>query len=119
MTSQGNGDDDMKAFGEKMDYFGEIRDENGFRSIWSIYEVKDINDRHPYGDITQMEYGYAEPDEIVVPVRGPTWLDLYRAAEKAILRTYREEYFDACAVLIEGFTVNLRKSKRLTLETGT
>ncbi len=93
----------------------EIRRQNGFRSIWLIYEVKDMNYRHPYGDITQMEYGYADFDEVVVPVRGPTCLDLYRAAEKVLLRTCGQEFLDACPDHIEGFSVNPVISKRLTL----
>jgi hypothetical protein len=119
MSSEGDDDYDDAEFDRKMDYFSEIADENGFRSHWSIYKVKDMHDRHPFGNITQLEYGYASFDEVVVPVRGSTWLDLYRAADKAILRTYPEEYLDAGAILIESFIVNPAKSKRLTLHTGT
>jgi hypothetical protein len=51
MSSQGDDDYDDAEFERKQDYFLEIKGENGFSSHWVIYEVKDMHDRHPFGDI--------------------------------------------------------------------
>lgn len=104
---------DNSAFDAKMDYYGEFKSENGLRSIWSMYElpVHGFLEKHPYPSDSFVCYTDHWGDgRKHYPVMGPTWGDVYRAADLAI-----RESGDDHHIFIEAFRV---KGNELHLSTG-
>ena len=98
---------DEAAFDDKMDYFRRFQDEHDFEAIWSLYElpVHCFVQPHPYPSDAFVVYGKGH-----VPVLGPTWGDVYRAADCAIRNSG-----DFHHIFIEGFEV---KGNELHMYTG-
>lgn len=98
---------DESSFDDKMDYFRAYQDENDFGSIWSMYElpVHGFLQNHPYPSDSFIVYSKGH-----VPVLGPTWGDVYRAADCAIRNSGD---FHHC--FIEGFEV---RGNELHMSTG-
>lgn len=83
--------------------FYEIKEANGFVSMWSIYDgVNDPSEPSPY-EARTMAYNnnWGEPVEVPLPQGKLTWLDLWRAADKCI-----KDSGDTHHVFIEGFRKN-------------
>lgn len=99
---------DEIAFDDKMDYFRAYQIEHGFASIWSMYElpVHGFLQNHPYPSDAFVYYGRGH-----VPVIGPTWGDVYRAADLAIRNSG-----DMHHCFIEGFRV--KNGNELHMYTG-
>jgi hypothetical protein len=101
---------DNGAFDRKMDYYRAFQQENGLKSIWSIFELEEhgfLLD-HPWqGAKVLVYYG------TTVPIEGPTWADLYRAADLAI-----EQSGDDHHMFIEGFGRYATDNSMLELTTG-
>jgi hypothetical protein len=98
---------DEASFDLKMDYFRDYQDQHEFRSIWSLFEL-DVGCfalPHPYLSDSFVVYGKGH-----VPVLGPTWGDVYRAADSAIRNSG-----DTHHCFIEGFEV---KGNQLHMYTG-
>ena len=98
---------DESSFDDKMDYFRAYQNEHEFGSIWSMYElpVGCFTEPHPYPSDVFVIYGKGH-----VPVFGPTWGDVYRAADCAIRNSGD---FPHC--FIEGFEA---KGNQLHMITG-
>ena len=98
---------DESSFDDKMDYFRAYQNEHEFGSIWSMYElpVGCFTEPHPYPSDVFVIYGKGH-----VPVFGPTWGDVYRAADCAIRNSGD---FHHC--FIEGFEA---KGNQLHMITG-
>lgn len=98
---------DEASFDDKMDYYREYQNENEFGSIWSMFElpVGCFAEPHPYPADVFVVYGRGH-----VPVLGPTWGDVYRAADCAIRMSGD---FHHC--FIEGFEA---KGNQLLMSTG-
>jgi hypothetical protein len=98
---------DESAFDDKMDYFGQFQSENDFAAIWSMFElpVGCFDQQHPYPSDSFVVYGKGH-----VPVMGPTWGDVYRAADCAIRNSG-----DFHHIFVEGFRV---KGNELHMYTG-
>ncbi len=72
-------------FNTKNDHYEAIKSQLDLRSIWSIYEVEDLNQPHPFGDALQIIYEDHWGDgPVVADITGPRWVDLYAAADAAI-----------------------------------
>ena len=102
---------DEDAFDRKMDYYRKYQENCGFGSIWSIYEVSDDSgffDLHPWQGASILVY-----HNITVKIMGPTWGDLYRAADQAI-----EESGDDHHIFIEGFCKYATDNSMLEMTTG-
>jgi len=92
---------DDAIFDRKMAHYGEFQQANGLTAIWSMYEVEDLDDAHPYGANAEIVYSEHWGDtHKSYPVQGDTWADVYRAADQAI-----RESGDAHHVFVEGFRV--------------
>jgi hypothetical protein len=96
-------DEQDAAMDNQMDYFGEVQKENGFHSIWSIYNQGIyFNQKHnlPVGALFTC-YDVPEPDNRF-KVEGNTWLDVWKTVDK-----YLEYYSDYVGdhIFIERFTV--------------
>ena len=101
---------DGSAFERKMDYYNEFKRENGLKAIWSVYELEEHGFlfNHPWEGASVLVYG-----RNTVKIQGPTWADLYRAADQAI-----EESGDDHHVFIEGFCKYATDNSMLELTTG-
>lgn len=69
-------------FNNRNNYFSSIQNKNNFISTWSIYEVSDLNEKFPF-EAVLVKYN-SDDGPVEVNVEGNTWLDLWRAADKAI-----------------------------------
>jgi hypothetical protein len=98
---------DEVSFDDKMDYYRAYQDDNDFAAIWSMYElpVGCFTEPHPYPSDVFVIYGKGH-----VPVFGPTWGDVYRAADCAIRMSG-----DLHHCFIEGFEA---RGNQLLMSTG-
>lgn len=104
---------DNEAYERQSKHYDEISEKHGFKSIWSVHEVTDLN--APFaGAATHVAYENHWGDEVApVPINGNTWVDLWRAAETAI-----KQSGDTHHVFIEGFTPSHTQEGVLVLSTG-
>ena len=107
---------DDADFDSKMDYYNRFKEANGLRTIWSIYElpVHGFLGDHPYVGAAEICYRDHWGDEPVYEtIQGPTWADLYRAADRCVQRSG-----DGHHVFIEAFTPVADQPHQLRLSTG-
>lgn len=72
-------------FERKNQHFSSVKQDLGLRTIWSMYEVSDLNERHPFEGIATVTYkDHWGTEPIVKPVNGLTYAALYVAADAAI-----------------------------------
>jgi len=103
---------DDEIFDRKMDHYSQFQRENGLTAVWSMYEVEDLADAHPYGADAEIVYSehWGDSERKSYPVQGSTWADVYRAADQAI-----RESGDLHHVFVEGFRV---VDNQLSMYTG-
>ena len=105
---------DSEAFDRLHDYYSEFKKDNGLGSIWSIYELPVhgfiLNHIYPSDAFVVYRDHWGDNEDMHYPVLGPTWGDVYRAADLAIRNSGDEHH-----VFIEGFRV---KGNELILQTG-
>jgi hypothetical protein len=107
---------DRTQFDSKMDYYSEFQKDNGLRSIWSIYElpIHGFLGDHPFKNAVQVAYREHWGDEPVFEsIDGPTWADLYRAADRCIQRSGDQHH-----IFIESFEPVAGQPHQLRLSTG-
>lgn len=79
-------DFEQEQFDVKYDFYKSIAEENELKhSVWSIYEISDFT-LVPFPQATKLRYnevGMGVPAEVDLKLNS-TWLDLWKAAEKAI-----------------------------------
>jgi hypothetical protein len=103
---------DNREFERKHDYYDRVRKELGLQSIWSIFEVNDLDDRYPF-EATKVHYKDHWGNPMTTDIVGATWKALYVAADKAILDSGDNHH-----VFIEQFTPSKEDSSILVLSTG-
>jgi len=105
---------DSEAFDRLHDYYSEFKKDNRLGSIWSIYELPVhgfmLNHIYPSDAFVVYRDHWGDNEDMHYPVMGPTWGDVYRAADLAIRNSGDEHH-----VFIEGFRV---KGNELILQTG-
>jgi hypothetical protein len=94
-----------RVFDRKHTHFSEVRDEEKFASIWSVFEVENLDDAHPYASDCFVTYQGQH-----CAVYGSTWRDVWRAADHCIRLSG-----DLHHIYVEGFEVN---NKDLAMYTG-
>ena len=103
-------DQDGSAFERKMEYYSQFREDNGLEAIWSIYELEEhgflLN--HPWEGARFVVY-----QRETAPIQGPTWGDLYRAADLVIKRSGDDHH-----CFIEGYGKYATDNSMLELTTG-
>lgn len=106
---------DNDAFDRKNNHYEKIQSQSGFKTIWSIYEVEDLEADHPFTDALQVAYKDHWGDEpVFVEIQGMgTWVDLWRAADEAIRRSGDQHH-----IFIEQFRPNPKNPQQLLLTTG-
>ena len=105
---------DNEAFTRKHDHYDQVREDLGLRSRWSLYEVDNLSDSHPFTDSQFLVYdNHWGGTEVVKPIAGLTWAALYVAADAAI-----RDSGDGHHVFIERFYPITDKPGHLRLITG-
>ena len=104
---------DNSAFEIKMDYFDRVREELGLSATWSMYEVDNLSDRHPFEGVTKVVYRAYGSGDHEVTINGSTWAALYVAAN-ALIRDSGDDHHS----FIEGFTQSSIDPTILFLSTG-
>jgi hypothetical protein len=105
---------DEAAFSAASNHFDEVSEELGMKTIWSMHEVVNLHANHPWPDHTILSYeGMGDVGEVKVRIEGPTWADLWVAADKAILQSG-----DGHHIFIEDFTQSKTRDFELCLSTG-
>jgi hypothetical protein len=69
---------------EKFAYYDQVRDELGLNAVWSIYEVDNLSQPHPYAGATKVIYRAYGAGDHEVAIEGNTWKSLFIAADKLI-----------------------------------
>lgn len=76
---------DSRAFDTKNDHYTQVAEEEGFTSIWSMYEIEDLDAEHPYPSDTFVVYkDHWGTNPVHCAVYGRRWRDIYRAADNCI-----------------------------------
>ena len=111
---QGAYEQESKDFHRRGKHYDSVKEDLGIRgSEWSIYEVSDLNEPHPFGDVDCVVYDqhWGEKD-IAVKVNGSTWAALWVSANACI-----RDSGDQHHVFIERLTP-IKGTKNLRLSTG-
>ncbi len=105
---------DNQAFQRKNDHYDRIRSELGLQTTWSIYEVDNLSDRHPFEGADRVVYRDHWGDRPVSKsINGLTWAALYLAADACI-----RDSGDGHHSFIEGFCPDANDPRTLILSTG-
>lgn len=97
---------------EMIDYCIDLREEFRLRSIWSADNFDAPTDAHPFEGTTELLYwSHWGPKPVRVTIEGPTYRDLWEAAEDAINASGDDHH-----IFIEAFRFN--KEGELEMITG-
>lgn len=102
---------ESNVFERKNNHYSQVKEELGAQSIWSIYEIADLDQPHPYQSglfVSYKDHWGAEAQHCAV--YGNTWRDLYRAADNCIRNSGDEHH-----IFIENFRL---VGDNLVLTTG-
>jgi hypothetical protein len=107
-------DEDNKAFDRKSEHYQSVSEELGLKSIWSVYEVDNLSDRHPFEGADRVVYkDHWGEKPVQCSINGLTWAALYVAADACI-----RDSGDKHHVYIETFTPDSNDPRTLILSTG-
>ena len=108
-------DQDDKAFSRKSRHFDSVKaDLRVKHSEWSVYEVDNMADRHPYEGADRVVYrNHWGSQPVSVSIQGLTWAALWTAANAAI-----RDSGDNHHVYIEAFEPDAEDPHTLILSTG-
>ena len=92
-------DGENLEWNKRDDYYREIRKEKNFHTIWSIYEVKNMNLPAFNGECLVYFMGrfnlkFSKQEVEKVSVKNPTWLDLWTIADSLIRKSESEHRTD-------------------------
>lgn len=105
---------DNAAFEESYDHYKAVQQQMDLSSIWSVYEVRDLYQPHPYAAAREICYrDHWGTDAVYETIPGPTWADLYTAADRCVQRSGDNHH-----VFIEGFYTVADQPHQLRLTTG-
>ena len=101
-------------FDAKWQHYDRVRSQLGLRTSWSLYQVADLDQRHPFEGAAYVVYDeHWGQSEVVKSINGLTWAALWVAADAAI-RDSGDEHHG----FIESFTPIADKPGHLRLHTG-
>ena len=112
---EGAYEQDNQAFTRKSRHFDEVKAQLGLKnSEWSIYEVDNLSDRHPYAGADRVVYkDHWGNKPVSVSINGLTWAALWVAANAAIRDSGDDHH-----VYIEAFRPSQEDPRTLVLSTG-
>lgn len=108
-------DQEERAFVAKQKHYDQVKKELGTtHSEWSIYEVGNMADRHPFEGADRVVYrSHWGPKPVSVSVNGLSWSALWMAANACI-----RDSGDSHHVFIEHFEPDAEDPRTLLLSTG-
>lgn len=106
-------DQEDAAWDKKHAHFSRVKDTLALESIWSMYEVDDLAELHPFEGAKQVVYKPYDGPEVVANLRGTTWASLYVAADSCIKNSGDKHH-----VFIENFAQSSVNPEVLFLTTG-
>ena len=98
---------------EKFDYYNQVRDDLDLLAVWSIYEVENLNERHPFAGVTKVIYKAYGSGDHEVAIDGNTWKSLYIAADTLISNSGDNHH-----IFIESFKQSSISPEILFVTTG-
>lgn len=105
---------DSEAFERKYAHYRKVAEELGLQTAWSIYDVDNLSDRHPFEGALKVVYEDHWGDKPVsCSVNGLTWAALWVAANACI-----RDSGDGHHTFIESFRASLDDPRTLILNTG-
>lgn len=106
---------DQKSFDQKYDHYQDVADQLGLKeSSWSIYEVENLSDRHPFAGADRIVYrDHWGKHPVSSSVHGSTWAALFVAANSCI-----RDSGDKHHRFIEQFVADKEDPRTLILTTG-
>jgi hypothetical protein len=108
-------DQDDQAFSEKSRHFDSVKADLGVKhSEWSVYEVDNMSDCHPYEGVDRVIYrNHWGVTPAQASIQGLTWAALWVAAN-ACIRDSGDDHH----VYIESFEPDAEDPRTLVLQTG-
>lgn len=105
---------DNEAFDRKSNHYNDIATELDLKSVWSIYEVDNLSDRHPFEGAERLVYrDHWGEKPVSCIINGSAYAALYVAAN-ACIRDSGDDHH----IFIENFSVDPDDSRTLVLQTG-
>lgn len=106
---------DDKSFDAKHEHYQDVREQLGLdNSVWSIFEVNNLSDRHPFEGADRIVYkDHWGKRPVSSSVHGSTWVALYIAANACI-----RDSGDKHHIYIESFAPDKDDPRTLILQTG-
>lgn len=105
---------DTEAFDRKYENYRLFAAQFDLGSVWSIYEVDDLYQEHPYQDYHTVIYdSHWGPEPVEVELQGRTWGTMYMLANNLITKSG-----DLHHMFIEGFEPIKGRPGVLRLTTG-
>jgi hypothetical protein len=104
---------DQTDFDSKFEHYDTVRESLGLDTTWSVYEVDDLNDRHPYLSAVTLRYENNWGTPVEKGIVGATWAALFVAANACI-----RDSGDNHHTFIEQFTPGKDDASVLLLTTG-
>jgi hypothetical protein len=98
---------------EKFDYYNQVREDLGLDAVWSIFEVENLSERHPFVGATKVIYRAYGSGDHEVTIEGDTWKSLYIAADTLI-----RDSGDGHHIFIEDFKQSSINPEILFVTTG-
>ena len=98
---------------EKFDYYNQVREDLGLDAVWSIFEVENLSERHPFVGVTKVIYRAYGSGDHEVTIEGDTWKSLYIAADQLI-----RDSGDGHHIFIEDFKQSSINPEILFVTTG-
>ena len=106
---------DEKSFDAKYEHYEDVRGQLGLdNSVWSIFEVNNLADRHPFEGADRVVYkDHWGKRPVSCSINGLTWAALYVAANACI-----RDSGDSHHIYIEQFDIDKEDTRTLVLRTG-
>jgi hypothetical protein len=105
---------DQESFDRKYEHFQKVQEQLGLKSVWSVYEVEDMANRHSFTNVDRVVYkDHWGGKPVSCSINGLTWSALYVAADACI-----RDSGDNHHVFIEGFYPAEDDPRTLILTTG-
>ena len=108
-------DQDDKAYSRKSRHYDSVKSELGLKnSEWSVFEVENLSERHPFEGADRVVYrNHWGERPVSSSINGLTWAALWVAAD-ACIRDSEDEHH----VFIEDFRFDSKEPRTLVLVTG-
>jgi hypothetical protein len=98
---------------EKFDYYDQVREDLDLLAVWSIYEVENLSEPHPFVGVKKVIYRAYGAGDHEVAIEGNTWKSLYVAADQLI-----RDSGDGHHIYIEDFKQSSIDPEILFVSTG-